>query len=518
MYRNLVILFLSLLIICAAAQEIPLGTESTLPPQAIWLESLDLKYAQQDWGTPQIGKSINTNPIRLNGVTYPHGLGAHAYSSLMIQLNKSADRFESMVGLDDEIKEYGSVTFEVWVDNHLKVRTDIFKPGSKPQFIQVDLKKANLLTLMIKDGEDGINCDHADWAGARIYLAPGTVNKIKTIPIPMIQPPDIHFPVSDKPVIHGAKVVGTTPGHDFLYMIPATGEGPLVYTVINLPEGLLLDSTTGIITGKVKNAGTYPLQLKVSGPKETCTRKLTLIAGNHKLAQTPPMGWNAWNVWADTVNEAKMKSGADWMIKSGLAAHGYQYINIDDAWEKGRSTTGEITSNEKFPDMKALGDYIHQKGLRFGIYSSPGPKTCAGYEASYQHEFQDAKTFASWGVDYLKYDWCSYWGIAKNNSLPELQSPYRLMHQALEQSGRDIVYSLCQYGMGSSWQWGESVGGNLWRTGEDISDNWGSLSRIGFTQNGREKYAGPGHWNDPDMMIVGKVGVGIPVTFQPSDC
>jgi alpha-galactosidase len=158
--------------------------------------------------------------------------------------------------------------------------------------------------------------------------------------------------------------------------------------------------------------------------------------------------------------------------------------------------------------MKALGDYIHSKGLRFGIYSSPGPTTCAGFTATWQHEQQDVDSWASWGVDYVKYDWCSYDSIAKDKSLPELKKPYAVLRAALDKAPRDIVFSLCQYGMGDVWEWGAEVGGNCWRTTGDITDTWGSMSGIGFGQNGHEKSAGPGHWNDPDMLVVGKVGWG----------
>ncbi len=169
---------------------------------------------------------------------------------------------------------------------------------------------------------------------------------------------------------------------------------------------------------------------------------------------------------------------------------------------------GEIQTNEKFPDMKALADYVHGKGLKLGIYSSPGPKTCAGFEASWKHEAQDAATYAHWGVDYLKYDWCSYGDIARKPDRAALMKPYQVMRKGLDECSRDIVFSLCQYGMGDVWQWGAEAGGNCWRTTNDITDNWGSMSRIGFGQNGHEKYAGPGHWNDPDMLVVGKVGWG----------
>jgi len=312
----------------------------------------------------------------------------------------------------------------------------------------------------------------------------------------------------DEPAIVGPRIVGATPGRWFQFLIPATGKTPLQYEAKGLPTGLELDSKTGIVSGQIESAGETVAQLRVSNALGTASRKLKIVAGEDKLALTPPMGWNSWNVWACSIDQDKVKAAAEWMVKSGLASHGYQYINIDDCWEGERDVSGEITTNDKFPDMKGLCDYVHSLGLKIGIYSGPGPKTCAGFPASYQHEHQDAKTWAKWGFDYLKYDWCSYGEIARDSSLPELKKPYIVMRDALDKCGRDIVYSLCQYGMGNVWEWGTEVGGNCWRTTGDINDSWGSLSSIAFSQDGHERFAGPGHWNDPDMLVVGNLGWG----------
>ena len=188
------------------------------------------------------------------------------------------------------------------------------------------------------------------------------------------------------------------------------------------------------------------------------TRELTIVGGQHKLALTPPMGWNSWNCWANSVSDAKVRAAADAMVKSGLADHGFQFVNIDDCWEGDRDAEGNIQTNQKFPNMKALADYVHSKGLKLGIYSSPGPKTCAGYEASYKHEAQDARTYGRWGVDYLKYDWCSYKDIAPNPDRAAAMKPYQVMREALDESGRDIVFSLCQYGKNDVWTWGGNRG------------------------------------------------------------
>ncbi len=218
------------------------------------------------------------------------------------------------------------------------------------------------------------------------------------------------------------------------------------------------------------------------------------------LARTPPMGWNSWNKFASRVDDATVRSIADAMAGNGMKEAGYLYINIDDTWEGGRDSSGNILTNRKFPDMKALADYVHKKGLKLGIYSSPGPNTCAGYEGSYGHEEQDARTYAAWGIDYLKYDWCGARTLYTDEEMPAV---YQKMGEALRASKRPIVYSLCQYGRLDVWKWGSDVGGNLWRTTGDIRDAWDSMARIGFGQNDLAHWARPGHWNDPDMLEIG---------------
>jgi len=222
------------------------------------------------------------------------------------------------------------------------------------------------------------------------------------------------------------------------------------------------------------------------------------------LALTPPMGWNSWNHFGDKVDDQVVRATADAMVANGMAAAGYTFINIDDTWEGGRDAKGNIITNEKFPDMKALAAYVHSRGLKLGIYSSPGPYTCGGYEGSYAHEEQDARTFADWGVDYLKYDWCSAGRLYPESALIPF---YQKMGRALQHCGRPIVFSLCEYGMQDVWKWGPQAGGNLWRTTGDIEDNWKSMSKIGFDQGQLAPFAGPGHWNDPDMLEVGNGGM-----------
>lgn len=327
--------------------------------------------------------------------------------------------------------------------------------------------------------------------------------------------PYLCTPVSgEAPRINGARITGARTGKPFLFKIPVTGARPLAFEASGLPEGLTLDPVTGIISGSVSKAGAYPVEIRVTNNAGSDNRQLDIRIGEH-LALTPPMGWNSWNCWGLSVTQDQVLASARAFVEHGLADHGWTYINIDDGWEipgddprPKRDGSGNIIVNEKFPDMKALGDSIHALGLKFGIYSSPGPLTCGGYTASYGYEQNDAASYAAWGVDYLKYDWCSYGQIAPDRSLPELKKPYFVMREALDKVDRDIVYSLCQYGMGDVWQWGAEVGGNLWRTTGDIVDTWESMSGIGFGQVDNTAFAGPGHWNDPDMLVVGWVGWG----------
>lgn len=228
------------------------------------------------------------------------------------------------------------------------------------------------------------------------------------------------------------------------------------------------------------------------------------------LAQTPPMGWNEYNFFQNKVDAADIRAAADALVSSGMKSAGYVYVDMDDTWEGQRNAQGEIQTNSRFRDMKALADYVHARGLKFGIYSSPGPETCANYAGSYEHVQQDAETYASWGVDLLKYDLC---GLRKtmNTTYPNDETAqmhmmidaYRKMNEALKAAGRPMVFSLCQYGWDAVWEWAPSVGGNMWRTTGDINDRWDRIYSIIEQQAGLAKYAGPGHWNDPDMLEVG---------------
>ena len=318
-------------------------------------------------------------------------------------------------------------------------------------------------------------------------------------------------PAPATPRYNGPRVFGVRPGSPVIFRLAFSGDKPMVYTVEGLPEGVVLDPEKGVLSGSCDKEGDYPLVFIARNDKGETRAEFTLKVGEQVIGLTPPMGWNSWNCWALSVSQEKVMASAAALINRGLADYGYSYMNIDDAWEGDeRTPDGRIQANEKFPDMKGLGDWLHANGLKFGIYSSPGDHTCGGYLGSLDHEKLDAEVWNNWGVDYLKYDWCGYSKVfeaGRDKSEAAYIRPYLKMQQYLREQPRDIFYSLCQYGWGKVWEWGAFVDANSWRTSHDIQDTWKSLYVTGFErQPGLHPYAGPGHWNDPDMLIVGKVG------------
>ena len=317
-------------------------------------------------------------------------------------------------------------------------------------------------------------------------------------------------PAPAAPRYNGPQVFGVRPGSPIIFRLAFSGEKPMKYAVEGLPEGVSLDPEKGVLSGSVAEAGDYPLVFTAVNAKGTARSEFMLKVGG-RIALTPPMGWNSWNCWGLSVSQEKVMSSAAALINRGLADYGYAYVNIDDAWEaEERAPDGSILTNEKFPDIKGLADWLHANGLKMGIYSSPGDRTCGGYLGTLDHEKQDAEPWNSWGVDYLKYDWCGYskvFNAQNDRSTASYVRPYLKMQEYLRQQPRDIFYSLCQYGMADVWTWGHAVDANSWRTTGDITDTWASLYSIGFQrQTELYPYAGPGHWNDPDMLVVGKVG------------
>ena len=317
---------------------------------------------------------------------------------------------------------------------------------------------------------------------------------------------------SGPPVFHGAKLIGNYPNTDFLFTIPATGERPIQFDAEHLPMGLTLDKRTGFITGNIKNAGEFQVTLIATNGSGKATEEIKIVVGD-KLCLTPPMGWNSWNVFTSDVSEKLLIDMADAMVSNGMRDLGYSYINFDDFWHaSSREDDGRPKVDAaKFPHgMKYLSDYMHSKGLKLGIYSCAGNKTCGKCFGGYQFEEIDAKTYAEWGIDLLKYDYCfAPWGRKP------AEERYTKMGTALKKSGRSIVFSVCEWGIRHPWLWAAKAGGSYWRTTPDIFDTWAhgspwqmSVMSILRRERGLEKYAGPGHWNDPDMLLIGNHGTG----------
>ncbi len=481
------------------------------------LETLELANISQETGDVRMARSTEGNPLRIGRRSFAHGLGTHANSAIRVDLNGQGARFRALVGPDAEVGPgKGTVTFSVLDGTRVLWESGLMRQGDEAKAVDVDISGMAQLTLLVEDGGDGNEGDHADWAECVVVMKEG---KPAIVSAPREEAVRLTPPASTTPRINGARVFGVRPGRPFLFSIAATGERPVTFAADGLPAGLTLNPATGLITGQLAQAGTYRVILRVRNARGEAARELRIVAGEG-IALTPPMGWNSWNCFAHTVTEQNIRDAADQFIQLGLQQHGWTYINLDDFWTvnpksidttlhgPARDAAGRILPNSRFPDLKGLADYVHTRGLKIGLYSSPGPTTCGGCVGSFEHEEQDARAYAEWGFDFLKYDWCSYPHAVEVKTRADHLRPYERMRDALARQPRDIIYSLCQYGQEHVWEWGDQVGGHCWRTTPDIIDTWASMSGIGFGQAGLERFARPGNWNDPDMLVIGQVGWG----------
>jgi len=506
-----------------------------LSAQTVWLDELDLSTATQGYGVPMKNKSIDGKTFTIAGKTFERGFGSHSVSSLTIVLDGKAKQFTAQVGIDDEVTGHDpAAEFVVYGDGKQLWASGVMRLGDAARACAVKLDGVKKMELLVTDGGNGNYYDHVDWVNAQFETA--GVTSFKTFN-PVSSEIYVLTPKhSAEPKITGAKVFGVRPGSPFQFLVTATGDRPMIFSASGLPKGLKLNPQTGLITGKLSKLGSYVVNLSAKNAKGKAERKMRIECGDC-IALTPPMGWNSWNCFAHEVSADRVKKAADAMVKSGLINHGWTYINIDDFWEnnrdakdqslrgKFRDEAGNIIPNSRFTDMKGLADYVHGLGLKIGLYSSPGPWTCGGCAGSYGHEKQDAESYAKWGFDYLKYDWCSYGNVINglpNNDANAVSSlsyqggsdlntamkPFKLMGESLRLQSRDIVFSVCQYGMSDVWKWGGSVNGSCWRTTNDITDTWSSVKSIALDQDKSAPFAKPGNWNDPDMLVVGHVGWG----------
>ena len=506
--------------------------------ETVPLASLDLAKMSAGWGEPKADQNIVGKTMSIAGRKFTAGVGTHADSVLFVGLDGQAERFTATVGIDDETQGKGTVRFQIYGDGKRLFDSGVMKGGQPPKQVDLPLEGVKQLILLATNGGDDVNFDHADWAEAQ-FLVAGKKPQAVDAPVVNEEPVILTPKPGPEPRINGPKVYGCRPGRPFLYRIPCTGERPMAFAAKDLPGGIDLDPASGIITGDApEERGEYSVTLGAENTHGRAERGLKIVVGD-SLALTPPMGWNSWYIHYFRVTERHMRGAADAMVASGMADFGYQYVNIDDCWMvkpgagdpkiggEPRDAEGAIRSNRLFPDMTGLADYIHQRGLKAGLYTSPGPFTCQRYAGTYQHEQIDAEKFAEWGFDFLKYDWCSYGGVAGGRTLEHMQRPYRKMGEILKGLDRDVVFNLCQYGMGDVWTWAGELGGNCWRTTGDLGLARGGLLpgfyHIGFSNARHWEHAKPGQWNDPDYILIGwvgdahKQGEGHPTRLTPNE-
>ncbi len=517
--KLLSILLLSLFITNGYAQSI----------HEIWLDDLVIqKYSE---GIPGISAKKNGGGETMMMVkkTYQRGIGVQSTSVLSFLLNGNATEFTASVGVDDMGNKILKHQFYVLGDGKILFESGDMKWGDLPKKIKVDLKGIQRMGLLVMVEDQGFTKVYSNFADAKILM----IGDALPLTTPNVDEKYILTPPSPKtPQINSAKVFGATPSNPFLYTIASTGSRPIQFFADNLPAGLSIDHETGTISGKLTQRGIYLVQLRAKNKFGEAKKELKIKIGD-TISLTPPMGWNGWNSWARMIDGEKVVASANAMVSKGLRDHGWNYVNIDDAWQGNRGgKLNAMQANEKFPNFKKMIDDIHAMGLKVGVYSTPWITSYAGYMGAssnfengafpdsiknnkrafryigkYRFETNDALQLAEWGVDFLKYDW----RIEVNSA--------RRMSTALKSSGRDIIYSLSNSAPFSNVEEWTKIS-NMYRTGPDIRDSWQGLYHCTFKLDKWGLYGGPGHWNDPDMMILGNVTTGTemhPTRLTPNE-
>ena len=533
-----------------------LAAASAFAQEQKFVDAFDFSGATCGLGMrPQARLAVDGKPLTVAGKVYARGFGTRPESAILFRSNGKVAAFDAMVAIDDGAahagsgKSYGKPTarFRVWADGKIVGDTSDVKLGQQPVAVHADLTGAREIVLETTGGGawTAFDAAHADWLDACFTCAEGAELAAVNDPALTRQFGILTPPEKEAPRLNGADIWGVRPGNPVIFRVATSGVRPIRFSAKGLPDGVVLDEK-GVLRGVApKTPGDYDIEVTAENAKGKATRTIRLAVGD-KLALTPPMGWNSWNTLCYRLTAEKAMAAAKAMDASGLADHGWSYINLDDWWEMNnsgcprvetrkndfggredviglaRDAAGKIMPNRSFPDMKGFTDYVHSFGLKAGLYSSPGPLTCGKCEGSYAHELQDAESWAEWGFDYIKYDWCSYTQIFEKEmgrnkptaketyedlSLRDAYiKPYRLMGECLRKQKRDIVFSFCQYGIAHTEEWGDKVGGQCWRSWDDLKDSWQWMELAVEGRLGAEhwKYNKPGWWADPDMMIVGQ--------------
>ena len=482
--------------------------------EIIPLSSLEIGKAINGWGTIRANKSIDQNPITLKDTVYTSGVGAHATNKIVVKLNGAATRFYSRVGIDDEVRtdcgsnaNYGVCNYRATLraqngDEFVVAEGVIRATDETTPVIEADLNGWKYLILEADAGQGGNSYDHVDWANAYFeYIYQNST------------PPVIVTADEIATELAAATRVFSQPGVRFMHKIPTVNPEAVV-TVEDLPEGLEWNADRKLVEGIVETEGDYTYKAVVTVGENSVKHDIHLTVSSNLQQPVPFMGWLSWNVVENEISEEAIRTVADAMVSTKLADLGYRYLVVDDYWHadnRDAATGKPVADARKFPNgVKAAADYVHSKGLKFGIYSDAGSMTCARRFGSYGYEEIDARQYAEWDVDLLKYDYC----FVDDVSVDEAKARYTKMGNALKASGRDILFYICEWGVREPWKWGAEAGGTTWRCTYDTRDGWqGKNGGIGMVESVRDMkhlwaYSGPNRYNDADMMCVGIHGTG----------
>jgi len=483
--------------------------------EIIPLSSLEIGKITNGWGTVKANKSIDGNPITLNDTVYTSGVGLHATGQVIVKLNGAVTRFVARLGIDDEVRSevlkspsmYGlcdySVTLKAENGDMRTVSEGTLRYGQNPTpLIDVDCNGWKYLILDFPEGGGEANsCDHVDIANA--YFEYHEQNST---------PPVIVTEQEMSSSLACAKIVYSLPGVRFMQKIKPINPDAAV-SVSGLPAGLTWNAKRSLVEGVIEAEGEYTYDVTASFDGETTTEQIKLTVSSDLQQPVPFMGWLSWNVFEEEIDESKIHAVADAMVRYGLDDAGYRYLCLDDLWHASSRESGTgrpLYSTAKFPaGMNALTDYVHAKGLKIGIYSDAAERTCAWAYGSLGYEEIDAKQYADWGFDLLKYDYC---GAPTDKATA--QARYKKMGDALRDCGRDILFYMCEWGVREPWKWGAETGATCWRCTYDTRDCWnGATGGIGILQSieGMKDiwpYSGVNRFNDADMMCIGLHGTG----------
>lgn len=490
------------------------GSNVVTIPDAPWgqeyirLSSLEIEKTKCGWEnhTPKKDKSIDGNNITIGGKVYESGVGTHGPSQIIIKLNGSVTDFYTVLGVDDEVKEAGNFDYHVYVKAEGGATEDVAK-GTINRFSNqsVDIHADNLsgwkyLYLETSNGNDGTNtCDHVDWANA--YLVFQDQNSTR---------PCIVSAEELTTKLACATTVFSQPNVRFMQKVRSTITGAQL-SVSNLPAGLTWNAARNIVEGVVAEEGVYTYQINVTVDGETTSEDVTLTVSSSLQHPVPFMGWLSWNSVQGNISQKIIEQAVELFQNKGLYECGWNHIMMDDLWQGTRKADGTPQPNaSRFPNgLKTVADYVHKNGMKFGLYTDAADRTCAGAFGSYGYEEIDAKTYAEWGVDVVKCDYCY-----APDDVETAKKRYKALADAFAAAGNNTMLYICEWGVREPWKWGAEVGGRCWRISQDVRDCWtGSGSGVGVVQSieamkNLSAYQGVNRFNDSDMLCTGLHATG----------